>query len=116
MILSKPANNFLVPDTIKMQNCIPNNKADLFQKLLVMMMIVLTVRGMAVTLNEERARDEVDEKDDELFSVARKVGRSWTKRQKRNLGDDSDDLVLLSDIIDEVLEEEKGAKKTKNHS
>ena len=97
-----------------MQNCIPSNKADLLQKLLVM--IVLTVRVMAGTWDEERAGDEVEEKDDELFSGNRKVGRSWTKRQKRKQGVDSDVLVLLSDILDEVLEEEKEAKKTKNYS
>ena len=97
-----------------MQNCIPSNKADLLQKLLVM--IVLTVRVMAGTWDEERAGDEVEEKDDELFSGNRKVGRSWTKRQKRKQGVDSDVLVLLSDILDEVLEEENDAKKTKNYS
>ena len=80
------------------------------------MMIVLTVYVVVGTGDEERAGDEVFEKDNEQFSVGRKVGNSWTKRQKRSKGDDSDVLVLLSDIIDEVLEEEKEAKKTKNYS
>ena len=98
--------DFLVPDIIKMQICIP------FQNLV--MMIVLTVYVVVGIGDEERAGDEVFEKDNEQFSVGRKVLNPWSKRQKRSKGDDSDVLVLLSDIIDEVLEEEKEAKKTKN--
>ena len=97
-----------------MQNCIPSNNADLLQKLLVM--IVLSVRVMAGIWDEQNVGDEVDKKDEEPFSVGKKVGRSWTKRLKRKQGDDLDVLVLLSDILDEVLEEEKDAKKTKNYS